>query len=480
MNEENDKSLKGLAGSGEEGGGPLFAIFRPAPAPAPVPAPPPAPPAPIPPEKPPPPPSQDREIIDYLKARMTEMESKLRESQEKGLAFAYELKGREEARKESRREMEEFLAAVKRQQAESETERSRGLELEKARARIEALEFKIMELSVPRAEAPPPHAPAGGIEKLQAGLKAELSADFELHGAKLADKFKKETLEPLAARLDAESARDLEELVKLRISLKKEISEGFELLGGKLTEKILAEAVGPLAGRLEAENAAREKDLCDMRLLSDSIAGKVSRLENAFSEKLSDMETLYAGFSSQMAAAVQAAEKNNEELRVLSVTSFKGIEKVEAAMADEFGKMVSSGEEFRSSLRDVSAGMEASRKETLGIVEDLKRALAAGGAQAADSAAGRLVSNSAPYELGFITACFDNLEKAFCAAYETLARTSADARKSAGSPGADAAFIAHRQTAFLDSATRDLGLALEVFRGVKQEALKPIKKVLGA
>lgn len=486
MEEKNDKLLKGLASGGEEGGGPLFAIFRPAPAPAPVPAPPPAPfKAPVPPEKPPPPPppSQDREMIDYLKVKMTELESKLRESQEKGLAFAYELKGREEARKESRREMEEFLAEVKRQQVESETERSRGLELEKSRTRIEALELKIMELSVPRVEAPPPHAPAGEIEKLQAGLKAELSGDFELLGAKLADKFKKETLELLAARLarlDAESVRDLEELAKLRISLKEEIAEGFELLGGKLTEKILAEAMGPLAGRLDAESAAREKGLRDMRELAGSMADKVSSLENAFSKKIADMETLFAGFSLQMTAAVQAVGEKNEELRALAGTSFKGIEKVEAAMADEFGKMVSTGEEFRSGLRDVSAGMEASRKETLIIVEGLKRALEAGGAQAADSVAGRLVSNSAPYDLGFIIACFDNLEKVFCAAEETLARTSADARKSAGSPGADAAFIAHRQAAMLDSAVRDLGLALEVFRGVRQEALKPIKKILGA
>jgi hypothetical protein len=218
----------------------------------------------------------------------------------------------------------------------------------------------------------------------------------------------------------------------------------------------------------------------ELRLLADNTANKVTSLENAFAKKLADMQTFLSDFSSQMALAVQAAGKKNEVLGAQAGTSFEGIAKVSAAMADEFEKMASANKEFRSGLRDASAGMEASRKEILGVVEGLKRALQAGGAQAADSAAGRLVSNSAPYDLGFITACFDNLEKAFCAAYETLDRTSADARKSAGSPGADAAFIAHRQTAFLDSATRDLGLALEVFRGVKQEALKPIKKILGA
>ena len=292
METGNDKSLKGLAGRGDEEGGSLFAIFHPAPAPAPCPV------APAPAEDAmrhgvpmPPPPSQDREMNDYLKAKLTEMESKLRESQEKGLAFAYELKGREEARKESRREMEEFLAAVKRQQADSETERARGLELEKARARIEALELKIMELSAARPEPPVPPKPeppgpqetqlrAAETEKLRAGLREDLAAEFNLLGAKLADKILKEAIEPLAA-----------------------------------------------------------------------------------------------------------------------------------CMGAELRKMASAMEDFRSGLRDCQVAIESSKKDVIGIVEGPKRALVAGGAQAADSAAGRLVPDSAPYDLGFITACFDNLEK---------------------------------------------------------------------
>ena len=443
-------------------------------------------------------------MLDYLKAKINDMEAKLRESQEKGLAFAYELKGREEARKESRREMEEFLAEVKRQQAESEAERSRGLELEKARTRIEALELKIMEFSAPRPEMPVPPKPgfhsasrgmeqdnssltplsgversdtiqrsdrppgpqetqlrAAEMEKLRAASKEDLAAEFELLGAKLADKILKETME-------------------LRAASREDLAAEFELLGAKLTDKILKETMEPLTARLAAESAARKKDLRDMRELAGSMADKVSSLENAFSKKLSGMETLFAGFSSQMASAAQAAADKNEEFRALAGTSFEGIAKAEAAMATESAKLISANEEFRSSLRDVSAGMEASRKETVGIVEDLKRALVAGGAQAADSAAGRLVSNSAPYDLGFITACFDNLEKALCAVVETLARTGTDARESADHPGADAVFVARRHAAILDSAARDLGLALEVFRGVRQEALKPIKKILGA
>lgn len=339
-------------------------------------------------------------MIDYLKARMTELESKLRESQEKGLAFAYELKGREEARKESRREMEEFLAAVKRQQAESETERSRGLELEKARARIEALELKIMEFSAPRPEPPGPQ-------------------ETQLRAA---------------------------EMEKLRAASRGDLTEEFKLLGAKLAEKILKETMEPLAARLAVESAAREKDLRDMRQLADNMADKVSRLENAFSKKLADMETLLAGFSLSFKAAQEAAREaagreNAGDIRALAAAAFERISGLQAGMGAEFRKMASAMEDFRSGLRDCQVAMESSRKDVFGIVEGLKRALVAGGAQgAADSAAGRLVSDSAPYELGFITACFDNL----------------------------------------DSAARDLGSALEVFRGTRQEALKPIKKILGA
>lgn len=419
MEEGNDKLLKGLAGGREEEGAPLFSIFRPAP----VPPPPPAPikvPVPLekPPvrgtpdleaglKKPPPPPPQDREMLDYLKQKINEMEGKLRESQEKGLAFAYEVKGREEARKESRREMDEFLAEVKRQQADSEAERARGVELEKARARIEALELKIMEFSAPRPEPPPRRElPAGEIERLRSGLKEELTAEFELLGAKLAEKISKETVEPLARRLDA-------------------------------------------------ENSAREKDKCGPRLPGENIAGTVPSLES-----------LFAGFSGRLEAAREAAGKGDTEFRALAVAYFE--------------RILKAVEESRSALRDVSAGIEVSRIETSGMVEGLKRALQAGGAQAADAEVRRLAEASGPYDFGFITACFDNLEKTFCAAADTLARAGADARQAAGLPGAEAALIARRQAAILDSAARDLSSALEVFRGIRQEALKPIKKVLGA
>ncbi|MEI7482325.1 MAG: hypothetical protein WCK75_08240 [Elusimicrobiota bacterium] len=212
MEELNDKSPEDLAGEGEGEDNLRSAAFHSVPVPAPVPPSPAAPKTTAPLKNPadrgninsdtrfsgiesmpreaglkrpvpPPPPSQDRELLNYLKHKINELEGKLRESQEKGLAFAYELKGREEARKESRREMTEFLAEVKKQQAESESERAHGLEMEKARARIEALELKIMEFSAPRPEPPVPPQPAISVEefeRMKAGLKAELAVGLEI------------------------------------------------------------------------------------------------------------------------------------------------------------------------------------------------------------------------------------------------------------------------------------------------------------
>lgn len=164
---ENDKLINGSDAAGGEEITPLFSAFRPKPRPAPARAETSSKPASQ--EKPAVPPLETRlaglekklqeaaeredargpekQMLDYLKVKTAELEEKLRDSQKKAMEFAYELKGREDARKESHREMEEFLAAVKHQQSAAETERLRALELERSRQRIEALEQKLVEIS---------------------------------------------------------------------------------------------------------------------------------------------------------------------------------------------------------------------------------------------------------------------------------------------------------------------------------------------
>ena len=547
MKGDNDKLLESPGGGAPEEGESLFSMFRPRPAPVPAPAPtapaqqapPPAsspapmaapvslerPPARVPEDldakisaiekrleeaalRKPAPPAQDREMLEYLKSRVNEMEGTLRESQEKGLAFAYEVKGRDEARKESRREMEEFLAEVKRQQAESEAERSRGLELEKARARIEALELKILEFSKAKAEPPPPpQIPAEEMEKLKASLAEQQAAGFEALGSALAGKITTETLERQAAGFEALGSALTEKITtetlerqaacfealgsdlagKLAKETQEQIAAGCEAFGIGLTEKIAKETLEPLACRLDAESAAREQDKYDLRLLANNISDKASSLDASFSKKFAEMDALFAGFSSQLKgvmeagdAAREASGKNISELRAAAGASFDRLSGLETSMASEFARLAASMEEFRSGLREVSAGIAAKRAETAGIVEGFKRVLEAGGASSANEAARRLVEASGPYDYGFITACFNNLEKAFASASDGLARSGDAVREAAELPAAQAVQAARRQAAIMDSAARDLAAALEVFRGIKQEALKPIKKVLGA
>lgn len=378
-------------------------------------------------------PPQDRELLDYMKQKINELEKKLIESQEKGLAFAYEVKGREEARKESRHEMEAFLTEVKRQKAESETERSRGLELEKARGRIEALELKILEFSAPRPEPPAPLKPenlAEEIGKLKNRLDAESSArgkdnnGLRLLAGNIAGKvssmesdFSKRLAE-LRAGLDAES------------SAREKENDGLRLLAGDFSER-LAE----LKAGLDTESSARGKDASDLQMLASAIADKVSYMEIAFLKRFAELE---------------------------------------APIGAEFGKMALAMEEFRAGLSAIASGLEISRTGASWIVEDLKQTLRTAGA---DTTIARRFA--AGYNLGFMIACFSNLEKAFCAGAETLGRAGSAARQAAGAPGTEAALIARRQADILDSAARDFSSALEIFRGVRQEALKPIKKILG-
>jgi hypothetical protein len=253
----------------------------------------------------------------------------------------------------------------------------------------------------------------------------------------------------------------------------------FEELGRGLVEKAVKGALEPLAARLAAENSLREVDMREICCLSQGMTSKAAAVEEAFSKKLAELETMFSGFSAPMNEAVAAAGRENKELRALAGTSFERISRLEAAMKGEFEQMASANEKFCAAVREMSVNMEASRKETSAMAEGLKQALQAGGGEAADAAARRLAQASGPYNLGFITACFDNLEKAFCSASDTLARAGAEARQAACEPGAAPALIAARQGAVIEAAARDLASAVAVFKGVRKEALGPIKKILG-
>lgn len=100
-----------------------------------------------------------------LIVKMTEIEARFREFQEKYMLGAAQIKNIEESKISARREIEELLKAVREQQKYSELDRQMRDQLEKAWARVEEMEKRLLEVysaAASRPAAPAPDARAGG------------------------------------------------------------------------------------------------------------------------------------------------------------------------------------------------------------------------------------------------------------------------------------------------------------------------------
>jgi hypothetical protein len=415
MNAENADLPGGTAGAEEEVT-PLFAAFKPKPKPAPrpVPAPAPAPapanteaplPAPKPRQEPEKPqaspamearlaelekkllekaaPAPEKEALEYLKAKVGELEAKLRESQEKGLAFAFELKGREESRKESRREMEELLATMKQQQSAGETERLRLEEIGKSRARIEALEKRLLDLA----------ADAGTPKQ---------------------DPAQQERLEALAARLAS-----------------------------------LESAVAAQAERFSADSKVFEE--------------KSARYMNATAERMRNelVEVLVIKLREFRSMLLEEAARGMDE-RMRQIPD--RIDKSSSAMAEALAARLAELREAAALLSDTAVSASVGGDKAF---EWVKETLEKKGRTAVDYAAGA-------YDIGFIQASLDNLEKSLASALETVSRTSQAAEETALPPETRA----RRGATALAEAMKRLGDALDNFRHMRFEITKKIRKTL--
>lgn len=100
-------------------------------------------------------------IPDML-GKMTEIESRFREFQDKFLLGASQMKNIEESKITARREIEELLKAVREQQKYSEMDRQMHAQLEKAWQRVEEIEKRMVDAYTEAARRPaaPPPAPA--------------------------------------------------------------------------------------------------------------------------------------------------------------------------------------------------------------------------------------------------------------------------------------------------------------------------------
>lgn len=125
----------------------------------------------------------NQELIAFFKSRMEELEKKLYGVQEKALYATLELKNREESQKEARKESEEILRAIREQQR-SEHDRRLKERLEKADARIEELEKRLLEVSLrgKDEEAALTGKLAGAVENLKSLVGENIAALSEAVG----------------------------------------------------------------------------------------------------------------------------------------------------------------------------------------------------------------------------------------------------------------------------------------------------------
>lgn len=134
-------------------------------------------------------------VPPVLLEKMTEMETRFREFQEKFLLGAAQMKNIEESKISARREIEELLKVVREQQKYSELDRQMHAQLEKAWSRVEEMEKRLVEAYGAASRRNEETVPAGALaaevcaqveSRLEARLRP-LEAVFNGLAEKLAD-----------------------------------------------------------------------------------------------------------------------------------------------------------------------------------------------------------------------------------------------------------------------------------------------------
>jgi len=427
----------GEAAAGADEVQPLFSAFKPKPRPAPR----------TPPVKADPPPAQaktekaqahggDADILEYLKARIGALENKLNDSQEKALSFAFELKGREEARNESRREMEELLATIKHQQAAADTEKLRMVELEQSRARIEALEKKLLEAA---ARKDPPDlrsrldALAARVESFAGEMKerdAKVAA-YALSVAKAEAAARGDPPDP-GPRIDALASR-VEQVAAESKARDVKAAADAVLATGKLREELRGEILAVVCDKISnihmdlirAAEKAVEVRIGEERALLEQQKAEFQAIANGFGRAAS-------GFSGSLA---QRLGELHEAVRLLAGAT--------AAASEE-------GERTAEWLK--------------ALLEEKGRA-AAGGASGA-------------YNFGFIQASLDNLEKNFSDALDNISRARKAAEERPDEGVVTPEQRARRNAAALADTLKELDGALAVFRRMRGVTAANVRKML--
>lgn len=238
---------------------------------------------------PPPPPSP---AIPAVISKMAEMESRLKEFQEKFLLGASQMKNIEESKISARREIEELLKAVREQQKYSELDRQMHAQLEKAWLRVEEMEKRMLDAYAAAANKPaPPPAPVAPVAP--AAVPAPAVPVEKIVG---------EVLKAIDARLDERFGR-VESMLKKAAIKAEDAASASGGAGKRLTE---------IAASVEAVRADFAGEMRQLRV--DMFAGK---------ERVED---LLEGLKKEFLASVgeAAGEGNDALLRHMDAVAIDG------------------------------------------------------------------------------------------------------------------------------------------------------------
>jgi len=292
-------------------------------------------------QPPPPPPSP---AMPAVLSKITEMENRFKEFQDKFLLGAAQMKNIEESKISARREIEELLKAVREQQKYSELDRQMHAQLEKAWSRVEEMERRMLEAysaaankSAAPAREPVPPAPSISPEEIAAAVLKAVDARLE-------ERLK--PLEDLARNAAAKTSQlpELQRALEARLAgLSRTLEEG--LLS--FTAEIKQLGINAFAGK---------------ERLEDIVTDMKAEMKEVIAEAL---DRAGAGF---VRHADAAALDGRERLDALSRMMLSHIDSIAAAQA-------AAAERITGLASGMSAAAEAQRKGALVSAEGLERAL---------------------------------------------------------------------------------------------------------
>lgn len=323
------------------------------------------------------PPQPPSALPPELLSKITEMEASFKDFQEKLMLRAAQTKNTEESRISGRREIEELLKVVRDQQKYSELDRQMHDQLEKAWARVEEMEKRMMEVYSAAARKPAePAVPAVSPVEIAAEVQKAVDARLEERLKPL-----ETALKTAAAKIEAASAAAkkpaeiVAEVVKVLDAGLQERLAPLEALLKKAAVKIEA---GPAAARSIEGRVAELSAAVDARLAGLSSEITQLRIDN-FGDK-ERMGDILAEVKKDVLSSVREAfdEGSGAFIRHIDASAMDGRERIDAMVK----LLISHMDELSARARDNALKIEAlescvdsENKKTLSAVSSMQYGL---------------------------------------------------------------------------------------------------------